>query len=158
MGWWWYNQPHNIQVIGVNWKTYIQKVGGTKESIESFQYLFPCDKNRKTEHVQVYGIDCISSTISEINLLPVSKLFPGIDPSNIQRPCGSIDVLVGFEYAAYHPIRQASVGNLLLLKNQFGWCIGGSHPLVNETTQIIVEIATVNFVTEYSTLQHRGFR
>ena len=43
--------------------------------------------------------------------------------------------LIGYEYAAYHPQNEQISGHLLLLKNRFGRCIGGTHPFVKETTK-----------------------
>ena len=50
-------------------------------------------------------------------------------------PTGEIDVLIGYQYAACHPQREDNNGHLLLLKNRFGKCIGGSHPLINDKTR-----------------------
>ena len=45
---------------------------------------------------------------------------------------------------AYHPVREQNVGHLLLLKNCFGKCIGGSHPNLQEGTSRLIQYATVN--------------
>ena len=140
-----------LGLIGKPIKLSILKVGGTEESINSFKYILPIvDMNGKTVHIQVYGIDCISSDVKEINLSEVSKLFHDVKLSSFRRPSGKIDVLIGFEYAGYHPIRKASAGNLLLLTNEFGSCIGGSHPLLKESTEKIVKVATVCHVAKIS--------
>lgn len=51
---------------------------------------------------------------------------------DIMRPAGPVDVLIGYEYAAYHPQRTQNVGHLLLLQNRFGLCIGGTHPSIKD--------------------------
>ena len=48
------------------------------------------------------------------------------------QPAGPVDVLIGYEYAAYHPQRTQNVGHLLLLQNRFGLCIGGTHPSIKD--------------------------
>ena len=50
------------------------------------------------------------------------------------RPRGVVDVLIGYEYADFHPQKEQSSGHLLLLKNRFGRCIGGTHLSIKETT------------------------
>ena len=50
------------------------------------------------------------------------------------RPTGAIDVLIGYEYAEFHSEREQNTEHLLLLKNCFGRCIGGTHPLIKETS------------------------
>ena len=74
-----------------------------------------------------------------IRLLQTSKnlanLFKGVSKVDILRPAGPVDVLIGYEYAAYHPQRTQNVGRLLLLQNRFGLCIGGTHPLIKDETK-----------------------
>ena len=45
---------------------------------------------------------------------------------------GPVDVLIGYEYAACHPEREQNIGHFVLLKNRFGRCVGGTHPLLKE--------------------------
>ena len=56
-----------------------------------------------------------------------------------KRPKGEIEMLVGFEYAGFHPERVQAVDHLLLMENKFGLCLGGSHPLLQEKTQLLVQ-------------------
>ena len=42
--------------------------------------------------------------------------------------------MIGYEYAAIHPVVQEASGNLVLLVNKFGKCLGGSHPRLYEET------------------------
>ena len=55
-----------------------------------------------------------------------------------------IDVLIGFEYAGYHPMKKECNDHLLLLENRFGKCLGGSHPLLLETTRKLVKHAVLH--------------
>lgn len=48
------------------------------------------------------------------------------------RPPGTVDVLIGYNYAAYHPQKEQSTNNLLLLNNRSRSCIGGTHPSIKE--------------------------
>ena len=88
---------------------------------------------------RVYGIDRISDDVSCGNLTNIKSLFTGLDKNHLNRPTGQIDVLIGFEYAGFHPIRERSCGHLLLLSNIFGKCIGGSHQLLEENTRKVIQ-------------------
>ena len=62
----------------------------------------------------------------------LANLFKSVSKDDIVRPAGPLDVLIGYEYAAYHPQRAQNVGHLLLLQNRFGLCIGGTHPSIKD--------------------------
>ena len=53
-------------------------------------------------------------------------------------------------------MRQQSVGHLLLLKNRFGKCIGGSHPNLQEGTSKLIQYATVNRARRKFNLIEKG--
>ena len=94
---------------------------------------------------EVYGIDKITSDIERINMDGVTHLFNNVAQDELQRPTGPVDVLIGYEYAAYHPVREQCVEHLLLLKNRFGRCVGGTHPLIeNSNTRHGLHYATMN--------------
>ena len=82
------------------------KVAGQTEEIHTFVYDLPL-LNEKQEVVmfQVYGIDRISTSVQQINITEVIGLFQGLNAKEVKRPVGEIDVLIGFEYAGFHPIR-----------------------------------------------------
>ena len=71
-------------------------------------------------------------------------LFKSLHEKEVQWPNGEIKALVGFEYAGYHPVRQQSIGHLLLLKNHFGKYISSSHSNRQEGTSKLVQYETVN--------------
>ena len=41
-----------------------------------------------------------------------------------------MDILIGYKYATYHLERKQNIGHLVLLRNRFRLCIGGTHPLL----------------------------
>ena len=119
-------------------------VGGEAKAIESeiYRIVLIDNKNRKIS-IEVLGIDCISSPISYIDISSLAKLFTCC-PEDISRPTGKeIDMLIGMQHAAYHPVRQEASGHLLLLQNQFGHVIAGSHPTLKEMTSLFVKHATM---------------
>ncbi len=103
------------------------KVGGNNEKILSNRYtLSLIDKRGQEVQFEVYGIDKITFEIQNVNIDGVIKLFKNIPREDILRPSGTIDVLIGYEYAAYHPQNDQSSGHHLLLKNR--------HHSIKETT------------------------
>ena len=51
----------------------------------------------------MYGIDKISTRLRNVDLNKVSKLFHNEKREKLQRPVGEIDILLGFDYAGFHP-------------------------------------------------------
>ena len=74
----------------------------------------------------------ISTCINEINFQRISKLFRTQLKSAKQRESEEIDVLISLQLAGYHPVRKEVKGHLLLLENQYGQIIAGSHPQLME--------------------------
>ena len=97
------------------------------------------DKQGKTVEFQVYGINQISTEVKEMNVEGVLHLFDDLTAVDVKRPIGEIIVLIGFEYAGFHPVREQFSGHLLLLSNRFDKCLGGSRPNLCEGTQHIVK-------------------
>ena len=111
----------------------VTKVGGNNEKITSNRYkLSLFDKQGQEVQVDVYGIDKITSEIQSVDIDGIIPLFNNISKEDILRPSGTVDVLIGYEYASYHPQNEQSSGHLVLLRNRFGRCIGGTHPTLRE--------------------------
>lgn len=115
----------------------IVKVGGAIEELESCRYdLTLIDKANTAITISVLGIDRISTDITPIEVSGVIKLLEGVSRQDLDRPEeGEIDCLIGYEYAAFHPVRKQAAGHLLLLENRFGMIIGGTHPTLKERTR-----------------------
>ena len=66
----------------------------------------------------------------------ISEIFR-IKEEQITRPTsGEVDLLIGLQYAAYHPAPVEVHGHLILYSNRFGKVVGGSHPEIRERTRI----------------------
>ena len=121
---------------GINAQLSVVKVGGVNEKLTSRKYeLTLIDKGGQELQIDVYGIDKITSDIQTINLDGVHRLFRNVTKGEIARPTGEVDVLIGFEYAGFHPQKEQSSEHLLLLKNRFGRCLGGTHPQIKERNE-----------------------
>ena len=118
---------------GVKVNLCIVKLGGQNEKIETMKYKLPLlDKQGHAVEFEVYGINKITSDIEHVDVESIAHLFRNITKDEIARPAGPVDVLIGYEYAAYHPEKDQNIGRLVLLKNRFGRCVGGTHPLLKE--------------------------
>ena len=108
---------------GVKANLSIVKIGGQNEKIETMKYKLPLlDKQGHAVEFEVYGISKITSDIERVNVESIAHLFRNVTRDEIARPAGPVDVLIGYEYAAYHPEKEQNIGHLVLLKNRFGRC------------------------------------
>ena len=98
--------------------------------------------------LSLFGINKISSDIVGINTDVICAKFYGLTEKYLDRPTeGEIDCLIGYNYAAFHPLKIQSIGHLLLLKNQFGYVIGGTHPSIVKRTNKVIQQGMVNRVS-----------
>ena len=120
-------------------------LGGVNSKVNSQKYKVIVTDNLGSQvEMEVLGIEQISTDIEEINLSEVIPKFKKHQTTKVLRPSnGCIDLLFGFQYAAYHPIPVEAVGHLLLMENRFGVIVAGSHPDLQENTQKIVKHAVV---------------
>ena len=110
-------------------------VGGQSTLVDSYIYTVSLIKqDGRLVEVEAFGIEKISSEIEKVNLDEIAKMF-NMRPAEIGRPeNGEIDLLIGQQYAAFHPVEVK--GHLLLMKNQFGLVVTGSHPQIKKSTTI----------------------
>ena len=135
-----FKKAKELDLVGEPVNLSIVKVGGTKQEIASFVYDVPLkDVSGEEVTFRAYGIDKVSTNLAPIDLSGVVHLFDGITEGDIQRPHGEVDALIGFEYAGYHPVREQSADHLLLMRNRFGVCLSGSHSMLQESTQKLVQ-------------------
>ena len=109
----------------------------------------------KREWVEVYGITKISTKINPMKWDDILCLFD-TDVSRIKKPSGEVEMLIGMNYAAYHPQKVESKGQLVIYENCFGICIAGSHPLLRNHTEIIISNVKVNHVMVRSAARFFG--
>ncbi len=73
--------------------------------------------------------------MSPTTLNGIASLFKHITEEDIRRPHGKIDLLIATDCTRLLPDKVQEVGDLQLMKNQFGYCIRGSHPLIKLSTK-----------------------
>ena len=101
----------------------------THQFMKTMKYKLPLlDEQGHAVEFKVYGINKITSDIELVNVENVAHLFRNIIMDEIARPAGPVDVLIGYEYAAYHPERDQNIDHLVLLKSRFGRCVGWNSP------------------------------
>ena len=126
----------------------ITKVGGIEEKLVSRRYQVPLlNQYGKTVLIEAYGIDKITSDIQNVSIDGLEHIFKGVSIREVTRPTGPVDLLIGYEYAGFHPQLERKKGHLLLLRNQFGKCLGRKHPGFQEThTKSKIKDARVHHV------------
>ena len=118
---------------------------GVETTFKSQKYpLLMFDKKGQEVQFDVLGIEEISTNIESVDLRGVLKLFHSNGAKEVDRPdSGPVDLLIGFSYAGYHPVKVESKGHLLLMENKFGHIVAGSHPEISEGTKRLVKHAVV---------------
>ena len=94
-----FKKANELELTGSRTKISIVKVGGEKEVIESKLYEVPIyDTDGKTEYFEAYGIKQISTSIESAKTCELAKILQ-VNPEEVTRPTGEIDMLVRFDYA-----------------------------------------------------------
>ncbi|XP_033122961.1 uncharacterized protein LOC117121760 [Anneissia japonica] len=127
----------------------ITKVGGESSTIETTRYQVPLIyKNGEEVVIAAYGIEKITAMVKPQESKKLAKILE-VDHDKVRRPVGDVNILVGYDYAGFHPREVKKEGHLLLLECRFGMCIGGAHPICRGE----------NCATEISLLEvkHREF-
>jgi hypothetical protein len=138
-----FKKARELGLVGEKVAITIVKVGGEKELIESRIYEVPVhDSTGMVEYFQAYGIPRISSAIEVIETDRYAVLLD-VEPNLIRRPKGEVEMLIGLEYAGFHPDKEKILDHLVLFKNRFGCCLGGTHNQLIEKTQKLVQEVTV---------------
>ena len=139
-------------------------VGGSEKNINSMKFKVPMfDLKGQKFVIEAYSIDVISQEIKDLDTRVISRCFPELDKTELKRPSGKIDILIGYKYAAWHPVCEKNLGHLLLLSNTFGRCVGGSHPEIVEKTVKSEDISTAvhlvssnNVLSKFSLIESLG--
>ena len=115
----------------------IDTLAGTKSLSTNIYEVTIITCNGKKVPVIVTELPRLTGTVSELDQSVLSKIFPDYDISKMQRPSGSVDILIGGDYFGLHPKRElaSDSSNLSIMQGELGICVQGSHPLLKETTE-----------------------
>ena len=138
-----FKKARELELVGEKITIAIVKVGGVREVIESRIYNVPVhDSDGMVEYFRAYGIQKISSAIEAIETDQYAVLLD-VDPIQIRRPEGEVEMLIGLEYAGFHPDKEKIKDHLVLFKSRFGCCLGGTHEQLIERTKKLVQDVTI---------------
>ena len=130
-----FNKAKSLNLTGKPVKLGIEVVGGKTTMMDTKVYQMQIMREYGNPvQIEAYGLDRISSHIDQVDIRQAAKLLR-VKPSEINRPSsGEIDLLIGLQYAAFHPVRRKVSGHLILMSSEFGGnVIAGSHPNVKYT-------------------------
>ena len=133
-----FKKAKSLNLQGKPIKLGMEVVSGKVMLVDSKMYkVMLLDKDGRPSEIELYGLEKISSQIDRFDLNKVAELLK-VKVGELSRPKeGEVDLLIGQQYAAFHPSRHSSAGHLLLLKNDYGgYVIAGSHPDIKTGTEI----------------------
>ena len=123
-------RAHQLGLVGKRVTLKISKSGNVTEIGPSKEYNLPLtDKDNRVWNIIAYEMNEITADVNTDNATELHMLFKGVSADEIRRPSGRVDLLIGTDCCVLLPTKIDQVGNLQLMKNQFGYCIRGSHPL-----------------------------
>ena len=83
----------------------VQPAGHKVEKWKTALYKFHIvDCNQNEHKIFAYGVDSITDCLERISVQKLCDLFPGLDPDKVARPIGAVDVMIGLNYAGFHPV------------------------------------------------------
>ena len=123
------DRAKSLRLFGKDVKLSLVSIGGQATVIDSILYkLRLVNLEGFVIEVEAYGIQKISSQIDKVDHKAIAEIFQ-MKPIGINRPnSGEVDVLIGQQAASLHPVRIKAVGDLILMKNEFGYVVSGFHP------------------------------
>ena len=137
----------------------LTKIGGEETEMDTVQYQINLiDEEGKELRILAYGIDKISTGLEHQDIDKLARIL-GVKSSSIQRPTGEVELLIGFEYAGFHPQKIKQAGHLVLLESRFGWCVGGSHQCCKREEACILntcQILAKGELNQFLTIESMG--
>ena len=108
--------------------------------IDSFNYdIDLVDILGNDIRLSVLEVERISSDIRAINMNEMKDMFRSANLNYLRHPeYGEVDLLVGYEYADFHPTKKEANGHLLLLENIFGLVLGGKYHTLKQRREGII--------------------
>ena len=112
----------------------ITNVVGNMTTVDTKVYVIQLLDKKNNEHeIIAFGLEAISTDISEIKVGRISHHFRAVSDKDIKRPSGKIDLLLGLRYAKIFPRLYSVAKDLVLFKSHFGtgWVLGGYSSDIN---------------------------
>ena len=112
-------------------KLEVTVMGDTKKLYNTCVYEVRLQaQSGKVITIKAYGMDSITTPVSNLNKDVIKDLFPDYNPCMLARNASNVDILIGIDYCGLHPRREVahSGQHLFVMEGPFGLCIQGSHP------------------------------
>ncbi|KAJ8036637.1 hypothetical protein HOLleu_20672 [Holothuria leucospilota] len=148
-----------LNLKGKNVNITITKVGGEQEQMQTKKYQLKIRPLTKSGvySISAVGLPCISEELKYMDVDETSKLF-GLKPDDVRRGNGSVDILIGIDYAHLHcgDVRQA--GHLVARNSPLGWLIFGSSATqeVVASSVLHVKLSSPVDLTDFWTSESMG--
>ena len=82
----------------------IVRVGNNPTALKSKEYTVPLvDLEGRIHEICVYGMDEITSCLQRVNMDQIATRFPNLNETEIKRPTGEVDLLIGVDQCAIMP-------------------------------------------------------
>ena len=72
----------------------------------------------------------ITADVGKVDVREVVMLLNDVSIDDLKRSTGTVHLLIGLDWCQLMPSKIAQEGNIQLMKNQFGLCWRGTHPLL----------------------------
>ena len=126
----------------------LTKVGNCSETIPTKEYVVPMyDDSGREWKILAFGIEEVTASVDYIDVGKVANLFNGISESDIRRPTGRVDLLIGTDCSVLLPEKVQEVGGLQLMKSKFGYCIRGKHELLTNSAPNVCKFVQIHFTS-----------
>ena len=111
----------NCQLESRPCTVYLKVVNKACEKIRTKEYQFwLMDRDKREYEVWAVGLESITDEIVHCSLDAVYDKFPEIDRESLQRPSGSVNVLLGMDHRGLHPVEYLTKDNLRVTRSKFG--------------------------------------
>ena len=120
-----------LKLKGRPCKVSVNAFGNAKSEHDSIQYkLYAWDAEGERVPFDVVGVPIISRLSGGRQQKRIANSFTETkdkinSTSSVDKP-NDIDILIGYDYAGYHPVPERSKDHKVLLKNRFGYIAAGS--------------------------------
>lgn len=123
-----HSKARELGLCGIPYNITMVTVGNVCDTVSTKLYEVPLiDVTGKIRSVHCVGIDDITSEVKPVDISEIHYIFDVSTNTDILRPQGKVDLLIGADNCDMIPSVVKTVGKLQLMKGPFGYCIRGSH-------------------------------
>ena len=115
-------------------------------------------RSGKIVSVTAFGMRQITGPVTKLDTGVIGKLFPRYDSGLLQRKSIHVDMLLGMDYFGLFPKTEVdrSGENLSIMEGELGICLQGSHPELEEFTELDVNFVKTLHETNFKSDTHHS--